>query len=265
MITFCWTYPRTRSTVFEKCMSTAVHTLHEPFSGCYYKSFEKTVRLEENSLFHKNTFSEVVEHILETERTYGNVFIKELAYCVIRQSEFFKYKDFFKSARHIFLLRKPRETISSLAIQMNKVYGDDPNILERIARSAGVSDLSLLLQNVFTWRTSMLIIHSEKLVTDPKSVLEKVTDFMEIPYSDKMLHWRAESLPDWGIWENNGWHDEAKRSTGFKKTETEPVDEQLYPLIWWNNKIYEELLYLLGESVKCSQAENCLHNKMIIA
>ena len=213
-------------------MSKMVKTLHEPFSAGYYTSQGNNVISET----HRTEFDEVIGDILQSEREHGTVFIKELAYCVVRQPEsFFMYEDFFMRCKHVVLLRHPKETIPSLVSQMRKVYGEDCSI-ERIRLAIGISDLIDICKYLPITHT----IQSEDLVKDPETSLKTLCEKLSIPFNEKMLTWEAGSLQDWKIWEVQGWHDRAIESTGFERgASTYERDEMMDTLILESIPKYE--------------------------
>src|SRR6478609_6547432 len=213
-IIFCWTFPRTRSTALEKCMSNIVFTMHEPFSAGYYALQSN----ENNHCSHPINFHEVVNKIKENEKIHGKVFIKELAYCVVRQKEHFApYLPFFLSCKHICLVRNPKETIPSLVHQMKKVYGKDVPV-DRIRKAVGINDL-IGLKHILEKETGeeIMVVNSKYLTTDTEETLKTLCNRVGLQYHTNMTEWNAGSLPDWKIWEQHGWHDVAKVTTAFVK------------------------------------------------
>lgn len=223
MILFCWTFPRTRSTILEKCVSGFVKTLHEPFSGMHYASVGGDVSMSQTHIL--TNFDHVIESILEAEKIHGNVFVKELAYCVFRHDEFLQHKDFWTQCKHVILTRHPTETIPSLCKQMFRVYGQDCPV-DRIRQAIGVKDLMNLATQLSEWKCEPLTrLDSHLLIENPRQIISDICAIFDIQYNDAFLEWKAGSLPDWQIWEVSGWHDKAKETTSFVKTE-EKDDEK---------------------------------------
>ena len=203
-------------------MSGIVKTMHEPFSGAYYLSRTDKALDSSDAIFndvtHEKRFDDVINKILETERIYGTVFIKELAYCVIRQSDFQKYRNFWEKCRHVYLVRHPISTIPSLAHQMQRVYGDNVD-MDRIEKAIGIADLLKLIIQLKNWDLEMYRVQSEAIVDDPEKTLSELCGHLDLPWDNSKLHWSKGSLPDWKIWEDAGWHDRAKETTGFQKAD----------------------------------------------
>lgn len=207
VVIFCWTYPRTRSTALEKCLSRVVYTLHEPFSVGYYVGQGSIKTMDSMD------FDATVEKIRNAEKEHGKVFIKELAYCVIRQwKEFMKHFEFFRACKHVYLVRHPRETIPSLIYQMKRVYGQDCS-LERIGRAVGIEDLRRMTGLL----PMMHRVESEKLVESSRNAIHELCRKIDLPYQEDMLEWDKGPLSDWNVWEVQGWHDDARSTTTFKK------------------------------------------------
>jgi hypothetical protein len=247
-IIFCWTHPRTRSTALEKCFSSVVKTMHEPFSVSYYYRlqqdggtgangviFDPRLDIQETHEFH---FFNVVEKIKNVEKEHGTVFIKELAYCVVRQkAELEKHVKFFKSCRHIFLIRDPAETVPSLVHQMRRVYGSDCS-MQKIGQAVGIQDL-LQLSTILTFDGK---VNSSDLVEQPERTIKEICRLVQIPYKDNMLKWRKnEALPDWKVWEQSGWHDDVKQTETFKEITKTYSADLCIPFIDDNREIYDKL------------------------
>ena len=187
-------------------MSQIVKTLHEPFSAGYYTLSGNTIDVDT----HHVDFAEVIKSIEKAEKEHGVVFIKELAYCVIRQWEEFKDNiQFFSRCKHMYLVREPKESITSLVKQMRKVYGEDCP-LERIEKAVGIQDL-ISMRKIYDGLT----IDSGELTANPEKILKEICDYFALTFDERMLTWEQGSLPDWKIWASKGWHDNAIRSTGF--------------------------------------------------
>jgi hypothetical protein len=237
MIIFCWTFPRTRSTALEKCFAQIISTMHEPFSASYYVH-NTDFPSQKVPDTHETDFGKVVEKIRKMERRYGNVFIKELAYCVIRQrEEFLRHLDFFQSCNHVFLLRDPKETIPSLYHQMKKVYGDDCPI-ENIEKAIGVEELFHLQKTLCP--EDPFFIYSERLLDNNTShYLKSICSRLGLPFSCEMLHWEKGALDDWQIWSRDGWHDKAMERTTFQKEKTDyPMNREIFYLIEKHSDYY---------------------------
>ena len=193
MIIFCWTYPRTRSTAFEKCMSRAVHTVHEPFSGSYYCTVNPSFATPDS---HPKRFENVIAKLRTLEQTHGTIFIKELAYCVVRQEQFQRNIEFFKSCEHMFLTRPPRETVPSLAHQMQKVYGNHCSY-KQIEDAIGIKDLANLYRTIEP--QGYIHIHANDMLdrNAARNILEKICKRYNLENSAvSMLQWNPGSLDD---------------------------------------------------------------------
>jgi len=215
--------------------------MHEPFSAGYYALHN---REEVCTDHHSTDFDRVVENILTAERKHGKVFVKELAYCVVRQWDAFeRHLDFFHRCTNVCLLRDPEESIASLTRQMKRVYGDECGE-KRIGTAVGIEDLACLVSIL----SICGYVDSQDLVDRPKRVMNEMCNILNVPYDDKFLSWNSGSLADWKIWAVSGWHDDAIASTGFTNTESKNADVDrpiVQRLVQSNENAYETLLHRL--------------------
>jgi hypothetical protein len=192
-----------------------VYTMHEPFSAGYYTkvSHYETLKDLDTCKAYDIDFDKVIEQIISAEKRYATVFVKELAYCVLRQTDSFdKNFDFFKSCKHVALIRDPKDTIPSLVHQMRRIYGIHCE-LDRIESDIGVDDLYEIIKRLPT----LGILDSDDLVENAQHCLKRLCSLLDLEFSESSLRWEEGSLGDWKIWESLGWHDDVKNSTQFKK------------------------------------------------
>lgn len=244
MIIFCWTHPRSRSSILEKSFSQVVHTLHEPFSGVYYANSSPPSKADFSSGHHALDFDSAVGKILKAEEQFGTVFVKELAYCVWRQIRIQRFDDILKRSKHFCLYRDPASSVLSLYKQMKYVYGNECTI-DRIDQACGYTDLLLWVCHLETLNCILLYVNSDDLISDPSKYLSDLCIFLGLTFSPKMLKWDKGPLHDWAIWDTFGWHDNAKLSTHFEQPDRNAIEEindpQLQNLIQKQSECFETL------------------------
>ena len=102
---------------------------------------------------------------------------------------------------------------------MQKVYGKDVS-KDRIEKAIGIADLHTLIIQLKDWGKDLYVIESDTIIADPSTTMKNLCDHLGLQWDDTKLHWDKGSLPDWKIWEESGWHDNAKETTSFEKKET---------------------------------------------
>ena len=87
------------------------------------------------------------------------------------------------------------------------------------------------------------VLDSKRVLENPKVVLSKLCEFIDIPFEKCMLSWKAQQLQEDGIWAKY-WYSNVHKSTGFIKyrPKEEPFPEHLKPLYQVSNVYYQKLL-----------------------
>ena len=122
--------------------------------------------------------------------------------------------------RHVFLVRRPLDVVQSLyrVGQAGFTAYFDPE-------EAGFSELHRIhaMASKACDPGDMLVLESdEDLMRDPQACLRRFCAFCGLPFDDKMLRWKSESVPSWQFFK--GWHDDAERSSGFQNPKHEEIE-----------------------------------------
>jgi hypothetical protein len=132
-------------------------------------------------------------------------------------------RDWIDGLTNCFLIRSPREMLSSLA----KVL-EAPGLEE-----TGLPQQVSLFERVRT-RTGEIppVIDARDVLTDPPGLLRKLCEAIGVPYLEAMLHWEPGPRDSDGIWGPH-WYEAAWRSTGFApyRPKNEPVPAHLCDLL----------------------------------
>ena len=141
--------------------------------------------------------------------------------------------DFMKDMTNVILTRDPRDMLPSYA----------ENIEHPTMHDVGYAKHLDLLQYLETrGLPTPIILDSKFIQNDPEGVLRKLCEQLGIPFTEKMLRWKAAPLPEDGVWAPY-WYKNVHKSTGFKpyQAKTAPFPEHLKPLLTECLPIYEKL------------------------
>ena len=138
-----------------------------------------------------------------------------------------------KEVRHCFLIRDPKEVLSSYSKSRTEVTLDDLGFEAQA--------------EIFDWVTRVVghnpvVVDSSDVLKDPEQMLQKVCGALEIPYSQKMLSWERGIRESDGVWASH-WYQNVMESTGFApyRERTPDYPEHLAPIAEAAQTFYEPL------------------------
>lgn len=117
--------------------------------------------------------------------------------------------DWMAQCENVFLIRHPARVIASYA---------------RKREGPTLTDIGFSQQAALFDRESNrlgrapIVIDSFDIRANPAAMLGKLCAALNIPYTDKMLHWPAGGHADDGVWASH-WYGAVHRSTGFEDAE----------------------------------------------
>ncbi len=141
--------------------------------------------------------------------------------------------DFLKDCVNVILTRDPREMLVSF----------DKVIPNPTMQDVGYEAHLMLMDYLERIGQKAIVLDSKEILLDPKTVLTKFCDAIEIPFEESMLSWEAGPIPEDGIWAKY-WYANVHKSTGFQPYFEKEIDfpERLEPLLEKCQKIYQELV-----------------------
>ena len=135
--------------------------------------------------------------------------------------------DWTSRLTNCFLIRNPGEVILSYSkkYEITSVYQlgfpQQFKLYDKIEQDSGMSPI---------------VIDSKDVLMNPKNMLQKLCEKLEVPFSDKMLSWSPGKRDSDGVWGQH-WYGNVEKSTGFqayqKKEEEMPKEY---------TEIYEECM-----------------------
>ncbi|MEZ5094251.1 HAD family hydrolase [Nocardioides sp.] len=107
--------------------------------------------------------------------------------------------------RNVLLIREPREVVASYVRSREACEPDDLGLLQQVP-----------LHDELLTRTGgdAPVIDAADFLRSPEAHLRWLCDWLEIPFTDAMLHWPAGPRDSDGVWAPH-WYDAVWASTGF--------------------------------------------------
>lgn len=116
---------------------------------------------------------------------------------------------FLNQLTNVFLIRNPQQLIASFAQVI-----PNPTMLD-IGLELEKDIFDYLLEN----GTTPIVLDSNHILTDPKTVLGNLCKKIDIPFHESMLKWEAGPIGEDGVWAKY-WYANVHKSTGFQKQKT---------------------------------------------
>ncbi|MDR3388763.1 MAG: hypothetical protein P4L92_17085 [Rudaea sp.] len=114
--------------------------------------------------------------------------------------------DWFNAVTHVFLIRDPREVLLSYLKSRPHATAEDIGmpqeaaLYDEIARRTGAAPP---------------VIDADEFLRQPERHLRALCTLLQIPFTDRMLHWPSGPRASDGIWAPY-WYDAVLKSTGFE-------------------------------------------------
>lgn len=142
---------------------------------------------------------------------------------------------FLQHTVNIILTRNPREMLPSYATDI-----ENPSM-----KDVGYAKHLELLEYLHKRGEEPLVLLSEKLLQNPRKMLDKLCCTIGIPFDETMLSWEKGPRPEDGVWAKY-WYHNVHNTTGFKpyKPKREPFPKHLEPLLEKCEPIYNRLCKL---------------------
>ena len=198
-----WSGPRNISTalMYSFAQREDTRVIDEPLYGHYLKVTGVLHPGRKEVIQSTNCDGNAVmqELINLKDKSYDVLFMKQM-------SHHFQYlkKDFLAKTENIFLIRDPKEVLSSLSIQL-------PNAT---VRDTGLDIQWQLYQELKSSGESQIVIDSRDLLMDPETILTLLCNHLSIKFSKKMLQWKSGPIKEDGIW-SKYWYQTVHKSSGF--------------------------------------------------
>ena len=113
--------------------------------------------------------------------------------------------DFLPKFKNVFLIRNPKDMLSSLAVNIPK-----PNLAD-----TGLDLQWKVYKNLKSLGNKPIVVDSRELLMNPENILKQLCGHLNLEFVDSMLSWPAEPRKEDGIWAKY-WYQSLHKSTGFQ-------------------------------------------------
>ena len=169
----------------------------------------------------------VIKTLLQQPRQKPFLFLKQMAHHLCEMDH-----AFLGRSRNLLLIRDPEQMLPSLSRQ----------IPEPTLRDTGLALQWELLQELQSMGQRPLVIDARDLLLDPRTVLNKVCQHLELEFEAAMLSWPVGTKPEDGIWAPH-WYHRVHETTGFApyRHKSAPVADALKSLLEESSEYYQKL------------------------
>ena len=142
-------------------------------------------------------------------------------------------REWLTSLTHCFLIREPREMLTSLVRVIPEPTLDDTGLPQQ---------LRLFESERKRLGSVPLVLDARDVLGDPPGMLHRVCDVLGVPFTTAMLSWPAGKRETDGVWARH-WYDAVERSTGFQPYAPKPdeVPAQLTGVLAECEELYARL------------------------
>ena len=222
-----WAGPRNISTALMRSFENREDTFvsDEPFYAHYLHKINIDHPMREKVIASGNThWDEVTQYLTGSIPQGKSVWYQKL---MAQHNLPSVDLDWTSKLVNCFLIRHPREVILSYSkkYEITSVFQlgfpQQSELYNKIEQDTG---------------NASIVIDSKDILMNPKNMLQKLCEKLDIPYSEKMLSWPPGKRDSDGVWGHH-WYGNVEKSTGFhaykKNDEKIPKEYQ---------KIYAECL-----------------------
>ena len=218
---FLWTAPRSCSSAFERSVLTLTGVEHrsEPFNQAFYFGADRqSQRYGSLDVKPNLRYRDVAESITRAgDDQCQLVFVKDMAYFM--KDQFHILEEYFKDAKHSFLIRDPSKVITSQyrASQNEEIRAQGWDYFD--PSKTGFKELNELYNYVKrNLDPCPVVVDADDLLDSPQEMMQAYCRGVGIPYEDHMTTWDADVMPPawndgWAI----SWRKGALASNGFAR------------------------------------------------
>ena len=231
-----WSGPRNISTAMMRSFENREDTYvsDEPFYAHYLQQTGVDHPMRDEVIESGNTHWAEVAEFLTGGIPYGNTawYQKHMAQHNLPGVNL----DWTDKVTNCFLIRDPREVILSYSkkYEITSVYQlgfpQQSALFTKLNEKNGVTPI---------------VLDSKDILLNPKNMLQKLCEKLEIPFSNKMLSWPKGKRDSDGIWGKH-WYNTVEQSTGFQtyQNKIEKIPNE-YTAIYEESMAFYQQLYNL--------------------
>jgi hypothetical protein len=228
-----WSGPRNISTALMRSWGSREETIvvDEPLYAHYLKETGRAHPGRDEVIAHHETdWQAVVDRITGPIPNGASIYYqKHMAHHLLPDMD----RDWVRKLRNAFLIRDPREMLTSLI-----EFLPNPTLSD-----TGLPQQWALFQHLHQKRDAAPpVIDARDVLEAPRPMLEALCDALDVPFRDSMLSWSPGPRETDGIWAKH-WYNSVYDSTGFQPYEpkAEPVPDRLSTLLDECQALYDNL------------------------
>jgi hypothetical protein len=224
-----WSGPRNLSTALMRSFGNRddCAVIDEPFYAAYLRLTGIDHPMRDDILRHHETdWRKIAADLADSDASgHAILYQKHMTHHMLPEIG----RDWMRACRHAFLIRHPARVLASYAAKREPADLRDIGFLEQLELFDTAADISGRVPPV---------IDADTLLADPARILRRLCVALGIPFSEKMLTWRAGPRETDGVWALH-WYEAVNRSTGFEPAKSMPklqdpaqlrLQEQALPL-----------------------------------
>ncbi len=218
-----WSGPRNISTALMRSWGNRPDTFvcDEPLYAHYLKvtGLDHPGR-DEIVAHHENDWREVAAWLTGPIPEGKVVFYqKHMAHHLLPEIE----REWLGSLTHCFLIREPREMLTSLIKVLPRPRLEDTGLPQQV---------ELFERERERTGATPPVLDARDVLDDPRGMLEALCRKVGVPFTEAMLSWPAGPRATDGIWARH-WYSQVERTTSFQpfKPKGEKVPSELQPLL----------------------------------
>jgi len=225
-----WSGPRNISTAMMRSWENRPDTTvyDEPFYAHYLRKTELNHPGKQQVLaHHENDWEKVVE-TLTAECETPIHYQKHMSHHLLSHIS----RDWVAEVTNIFLIRNPREMLTSLIKQIPNPTIEDTGLPQQLK----------LFESVKAFNKNPIVLDAKDVLLRPKEMLSKLCKELNIPFYNEMIKWPAGKRKTDGIWAKD-WYKNVESSTGFEpwKPKKEVVPASLETMCLKCLDVYKQL------------------------
>lgn len=114
--------------------------------------------------------------------------------------------------QNVLLVRDPTEVVTSYTRSRQDVVPDDIGLLQQ----------ERLFDELSGAVGEPMVVDAADFLAAPEAFLREICSRIDVPFTDRMLHWPAGPRDSDGVWAPY-WYAAVERSTGFERRDRDPV------------------------------------------
>ena len=228
-----WSGPRNISTALMRSWGSRPDTVvvDEPLYAHYLKTTGREHPGREAVIAHHTSdLQAVVGRITGPMPEGASIFYqKHMAHHLLPDMEI----GWVRALRNAFLLREPREMLTSLVAFLPEPTLSDTGLPQQWRLFRWLKDLQ---------GTAPPVVTARDVLEDPPATLRALCTALDVSYHESMLSWAPGPRETDGIWAKD-WYDSVYDSTGFQPyaPKDEPVPDRLQDLLDECQALYDKL------------------------